>query len=191
MNSSDDSQSSVVSDADISEKSLELLEMTDSSFAALYGFVARELGAAFGVERLAGVLDLLASMGTVIFWCDSDHSRTSLSANARLAALPRYRDWLNTLSVEELSTDAVAYDHVELWCGLSKRESQESPDSLCVDIDGDYQLLTIGADTVETAERAIKDWIEGYFKIDVDGASRSVEKNEPGVRVCWRYSLRR
>jgi hypothetical protein len=169
---------------EIEDAVLELLTVTPSSFAALYGYIFRESAMRPSVDDLLGVLNGLESRRWIR--CQQQAGDGSIRAPTELdraRARIAYKSWLDQAAPSELSVDAVSLDEVGLLVEIqpagrsewSHRAGESSPDRWMLDQDHAARAITIHAADVATAERVLENWLEMNAEIRVRLDSRQVE----------------
>jgi len=182
---------------------LELLANGPSSFAALYGYLARnslifqDAGAAF--DRL---LDM-EQRGLVLIRATDDHGKLG-SANAafRKRARTEYEEWLTKLDTTQLTPEAVALDEVGLWFApgpqgqtlIASWHQGEAPDETW-ELDATPGSIVIRAPTEAIAMRELNAWLLHHPDRTIDPDSRtekplkdvtlrSRRALEDGIQIC-------
>lgn len=148
---------------------LELLANGPSSFAALYGFLARQN--AEGRPRVAEILELMVALekrGWVrALRVTADGAYAAVTDADRARAEREYREWLEA-PMTDLSVDALSIDEVGLWLEMqeegrvnweSRSEARDSRSHWTLDQDEATQTIVVYAGDAGAAELALENWL--------------------------------
>lgn len=171
----------------------ELLLNGPSSFAAIYGFVARTIKMRPDVTWLLTLLKKMEKTQQIqIAIMNTDGSTRDASGRALILAKQEYQKWLSNLSQAQLSAEALSVDEVGLWCALTDVGRQQvvktQETDWTVDVFEQEHLIRIRAETEEEAERVLHNWLERESALKVIRSTRTVSRDPQSlVEVTWRF----
>ncbi len=195
---------------EIEDLVLELLTNTSSPFAALYGFVFRELGWRPSVADLFTVLDDLERRGWVrTQQLGADGGLRTPTDLDRARARKEYAGWLDEAVPSQLAAGEVSLDEVGLWVEIqqsgrtewSRRAGEDSlGDRWILDQNDATRTITVHAEDVASAERVLDSWLRLNAHMSINPETRTVEHVseyqrrdgtvvKPGIRLTIVYDL--
>lgn len=177
---------------EMEELVLELLANGPSSFAALYGFVARnDTLSRPSIREMIDVLNALESSGWVrVMQMTPEGNYKTAHFRDRVIAQQRYEKWLQAERAD-LSVDALSFDQVGIWiellpAGRAEREKTVSKKpagpTWTLDFNSSDDAVVVRAPDVEAARHALTEWLmlHGEFEALEE---RTVLKTVPPFRL--------
>lgn len=156
-------------DAGAEDRILELLANGPSSFAAIYGFLARQdIGMRPSVGEVIGVATDLERNGWIRVCRLTPEGRYDEVTDPERVRIEReYRRWLETPTAD-LSVDALSIDEIGLWFELlpngldewkKRTSSVEETPPFTVDFNATSGVVRIRAVNVDIAKRLLAEWL--------------------------------
>lgn len=162
---------------DIRSEIVDLLANGPSSFAALYGFLAREGIIEPNIDQAWRELERLEQDELIqASWMSDGGVFRKAEPATKREARERYRQWLGSLGADALSVDAVSLDEVGLWYSLTDkgvalaRAAADHGRQWVIDWSEGDQVVTIYAQADESARRALDWWLQRNPSLQVDGS---------------------
>jgi hypothetical protein len=193
MTRSDRIQTSGKNDKLVRDVVIDLLLQGPSSFAAMYGFIARMTKQIPNVTRLLNLLKRMENERQIqIVILKPDGSAQRPSELDRVRAEQAYQKWLSSLSRTQLSPAALAVDEVGLWCALTdigRRTGSKHKDAgWALDVLDQEKIIRIRAETEEEAESVLHDWLARDPTLELIPSTRLVSMGEDSmIELTWRF----